>query len=98
MTSHWNPDFVEHASRRYTTFRFVVYFIQNRDKAKASKNRNITFENTLASLVLKRFNAHFILTGGHQSKIVDNRINGSEIIACSLISSQHCAVVMGLQH
>ena len=54
MTSYWNPDYVEHASRRYTTFRFVVYFILNRDKAKAGENQNTTFENTLASLLLKR--------------------------------------------
>ena len=54
MTSYWNPDYVEHASRRYTTFRFLVYFILNRDKAKASKNQNITFKNILASLELKR--------------------------------------------
>ena len=54
MTSYWNPDYVEHASCRYTTFRLVVYFILNCDNAKASENQNITFENTLASLVLKR--------------------------------------------
>ena len=54
MTSLWNPDYVEHASRRYTIFRFVVHFIQNRHEAKATKNQNTTFENTLASLVLKR--------------------------------------------
>ena len=53
MTSYWNLNYVEHASLRYTTFRFVVYFILNRDKAKASENQHITFENTLASLVLK---------------------------------------------
>ena len=52
--SYWNPDYVEHASRRHTSFRFVVYFILNRDKAKASENQNITFENTLAYVVLKR--------------------------------------------
>ena len=54
MTSYWNPDYVDHASRRYTTFKFVVYFILNRDKAKASENQNITFENTLASVMLIR--------------------------------------------
>ena len=87
MTSYWNPDYVEHASCRLTTFRFVVYFILNRDKAKASENQNITFENTLASLVLKRLHVHFILTSGHRVKIVDNRINESKTTACSFISS-----------
>ena len=41
MTSHWNPDYVEHASRRYITFRFVVHFILNCFEAKASKNQCI---------------------------------------------------------
>ena len=40
--------------RADTTFRFVVYSILNRNKAKASENQNMTFENTLASLELKR--------------------------------------------
>ena len=72
MTSYWNPDFVEHASRRYTTFRFVVFFILNRNEGKTSDNLNVTFENALASLVLKRLHVHFILTGGHRLKIVEN--------------------------
>ena len=45
------------------------------------------FENTLASLVLKRLHVHIILTGGHRLKIVDNGIDGSETAASSLISS-----------
>ena len=112
MASYWNPDYVEHASRRYTIFRFVVYFILNRDKAKASENQNITFKNTLASLVLKRLHniqkyfsisivlkrvqVHFILTSGHRLKVVDNGINESETTACSLISSLYYAVAIGL--
>ena len=32
---------------------FVIYVILNCDKAKTYENQNITFENTLASLVLK---------------------------------------------
>ena len=43
-----------------------------------TENQNITFENTLASLVLKSLDVHFTLSGGHQSKIVDNGINGSQ--------------------
>ena len=55
-------------------------------------------QNTLASLVLKRLHVHFVLIGSHRLKIVDNAINESEITACSLISSLYCAVVIGLQH
>ena len=75
-----------------------LFFILNRNTAKASENQNITFENTLASLVLKKLHDHFILTGGHRLKIVDNGINGSETTACSLISSLYCAVGIGVQH
>ena len=74
MMSYWNPHYVGHALRRYTTFRFVVYFIVNGGKAKASENQNITFENTLASLMLKRLHN----TRKHFS------VSSVEKVACSL--------------
>ena len=80
MTSYRNPDYVEHASLRYTIFKSVVYFILNRDKAKASENQNTTFENTLASLVLKRLQVHFILTGNHRLKIVEMELMGVKLL------------------
>ena len=110
MTSYWNPNYVQHASHRYTTFRFVVYFILNRDKAKDTENQNITFQNTLASLVLHNIRKYFSVSSVEKVacslyidwrppiKIVDNGINGSETTACSLISSLYCAVAIGLQH
>ena len=45
------------------------------------RKSNITFENTLASLVLKTWHVHFTLSGGHRLKIMDN-----DFPYCGLVS------------
>ena len=46
----------------------------------STEKQNITIENSLASLVLKRLHVHFTLSCGHRLKILDNGTNESETL------------------